>query len=157
MLRELNRRQVLLPNRTRTCAPGTEAHTHQFVTLLIWSELCSWWETLYRIKFKSMICFLLHDLLFATRGVNGWTRVVWIAVMFLSAVWLSFWRHPFTAVEPWVSKWWMSVSNCIFDLIMECWENKSCSVWTEASWNNNSSPSTQQLNPGLSATCSFGY
>ncbi len=30
---------------------------------------------------------------------HWWTGVVWMIVMFLSAVWLSFWRHPFTASE----------------------------------------------------------
>ncbi len=37
-----------------------------------------------------------------------WSGVdcLWIIVMFLSADGLSFWRHPFTAEHPLVSKWW---------------------------------------------------
>ncbi len=44
---------------------------------------------------------------FVSQDVNQWIRVVWIIVMFLSAVWtLSLWRHPFTAEDPLVSKWY---------------------------------------------------
>ncbi len=38
--------------------------------------------------------------------INWWTGVVWIIVMFLSAVGLSFWRHPFTADDPLVRYWY---------------------------------------------------
>ncbi len=57
-----------------------------------------WW-----FKFKT--CYLWIFLL-QTREqeMNRWTVVVWITVMFLSAVWLSFWRHPFTAEDPLVNK-----------------------------------------------------
>ncbi len=47
------------------------------------------------ISFLQSCSFLLHKM-----------RVVWIVVMFISAVLLSFWRHPFIAEDPLVSMWW---------------------------------------------------
>ncbi len=42
-----------------------------------------------------------------SQDMNYWTvDYLWIIVMFLSAVWLSFRRHPFTAEDPLVSKWY---------------------------------------------------
>ncbi len=42
-------------------------------------------------------------------GVNGWTGVVWITCGLLWGFYqlfgLSFWRHPFTAEDPLLSKW----------------------------------------------------
>ncbi len=49
--------------------------------------------------------FITNMQLFAYQDVNWWTGVVWIMVMFLSSFGLSFWRHPFTAEDPLVSKW----------------------------------------------------
>ncbi len=49
--------------------------------------------------------FITNMYLFTSQDVNSWIGVVeylWIIVM-LS--WLSFWRHPFTAEHPLVSKW----------------------------------------------------
>ncbi len=43
--------------------------------------------------------------LFMSQDVNWWTGVVWIIVMFYQLFGLSFWRHPFTAEDPLVSKW----------------------------------------------------
>ncbi len=42
--------------------------------------------------------------------IDCWTGVVWIACgllwCFYQLFGLSFWRHPFTAEDPLVSKWW---------------------------------------------------
>ncbi len=53
-----------------------------------------------------------------------WSGVhyLWIIVMFLSAVWLSFWRHPFTAEDRLLSKW----LNATFLQIQ--WRNKLISI-----------------------------
>ncbi len=40
-----------------------------------------------------------------SQDVNWWTGVVWSTCDVLSADWLSFWRHPFTAEHPLMSKW----------------------------------------------------
>ncbi len=46
---------------------------------------------------------------FASQDVNWWTGVVWILCGLLRCFYqlfgLSFWRHPFTAEDPLVSKW----------------------------------------------------
>ncbi len=46
----------------------------------------------------------LHHLL-TNAAVNGCRQNERILSEYLSAVWLSLWRHPFTAVDPLVSKW----------------------------------------------------
>ncbi len=55
------------------------------------------------------------------------TGVVWIIVMFLSAVWHSFWRHPFTAEHPLLRHW------CSDTLLQTWWRNASTS-WMAWGW-----------------------
>ncbi len=47
--------------------------------------------------------------LFTSQDVNWWTGVVWITCgllwCFYQLFGLSFWRHPFTAEDPLLSKW----------------------------------------------------
>ncbi len=47
--------------------------------------------------------------LFTSQDVSWWTGVLWISGVLLWCFYqlfgLSFWRHPFTAVDPLVSKW----------------------------------------------------
>ncbi len=47
--------------------------------------------------------------LFASQDINWWTGVVWTTCgllwCFYQLFGLSFWRHPFTAEDPLVSKW----------------------------------------------------
>ncbi len=56
-----------------------------------------------------MDLFLTNMQLFASQDVNWWTGVVWITCgllwCFYQLFGLSFWRHPFTAEDPLVSKW----------------------------------------------------
>ncbi len=56
-----------------------------------------------------MNLFLTNTKLFASQDVNRWTGVVWITCGLLWCFYqlfrLSFWRHPFTAEDPLVSKW----------------------------------------------------
>ncbi len=51
-----------------------------------------------------MDLFLKNMQISTSQDFNWWTGVVWIIVMFLSAVLLSFWRHPFTAEDPLMGK-----------------------------------------------------
>ncbi len=53
-----------------------------------------------------MDLFLTNMQLFTLQDVNRWTGVVWIIVMFYQLFGLSFWRHPFSAEDPLVSKWY---------------------------------------------------
>ncbi len=53
-----------------------------------------------------MDLFLINMQLFTSQDINWWTGVVWIFVMFfISCLDSLFWRHPFTAEDPLVSKW----------------------------------------------------
>ncbi len=53
--------------------------------------------------------FLTNMQLFTSQDINWWTGVVWITCgllwCFYQLFGLSFWRHPFTAEDPLVSKW----------------------------------------------------
>ncbi len=52
-----------------------------------------------------MFFFFLQTEFFSLQGINCWTGVVWIACGLLWCFYqlfrLSFWRHPFTAEDPW--------------------------------------------------------
>ncbi len=60
-------------------------------------------------NFLLMDLFLTNKQLLASQDVNWWTGVVWITCgllwCFYQLFGLSFWRHPFTAEHPLVSKW----------------------------------------------------
>ncbi len=81
-----------------------------------------------------MDLFFTNMQLLASQDVNWWTGVVWITCgllwCFYQLFGLSFWRHPFTAEDPSVSKWW----NATFLQIW--WRNKliyildGLKVWT---------------------------
>ncbi len=57
-----------------------------------------------------MDLFLINAQLSSSQDVNWWTGVVWITCgllwCFYQLFGLSFWRHPFTADDPLLSKWW---------------------------------------------------
>ncbi len=55
-------------------------------------------------NFSIMDLYLINTQLFASQYVNWWTRIMWIIVMFHHLFGLSFWRHPFTTEDPFVSK-----------------------------------------------------
>ncbi len=56
-----------------------------------------------------MDLFTTNTQLFTSQDVNWWSGVVWITCgllwCFYQLFGLSFWRHPFTAEDPLVSKW----------------------------------------------------
>ncbi len=67
--------------------------------------------------------FLINTVFLFTGLVDGfwWTGVVWILQCFYQLFGLSFWRHPFTAEDPFLSKW----CNATFAQIpMFPWRNK---------------------------------
>ncbi len=60
-------------------------------------------------NFLIMDLFLINTELFASQDVNRWAGVMWITCgllwCFYQLFGLSFWRHPFTTEDPFVSKW----------------------------------------------------
>ncbi len=74
-----------------------------------------------------MDLFLKNMQLLASQDVNWWTEVVWITCgllwCFYQLFGLSFWRHPFTAEDPLVSKWWNST------FLQTWWRNKLIYIW----------------------------
>ncbi len=52
-----------------------------------------------------MDLFFKNIQLFTSQYVNWWSGEVCIIVMFYQLFGLSFWRHPFTAEHPLLSKW----------------------------------------------------
>ncbi len=76
--------------------------------LLHWKKAILWIEDLQFIIALMMDLFLRNRQIFASQDIiDGleWCGLLMDIVMFLSAVGLSFWRHPFTAEDPLVSKW----------------------------------------------------
>ncbi len=57
-----------------------------------------------------MDLFFPNMQLLSSQDINWWTGVMWITCgslwCFYQLFGLSFWRHPFTAEDPLVSKWW---------------------------------------------------
>ncbi len=80
-------------------------------------RLFHWMKHYYRLIFYEfevenvlMDLFLRNTQLLSSPDVNWWTGVVWITFGLLCCFYqlfgLSFWRHPFTAEHPLLSKWW---------------------------------------------------
>ncbi len=69
-----------------------------------------------------MDLFLTNTQLFTSQDINWWTGVLWITCgllwCFYQLFGLSFWRHPFTAEDPLVSKW------CNATFLQTWWRNK---------------------------------
>ncbi len=76
-----------------------------------------WW-----FKNVLMNLFLTNAQLLASQDINWWTGVVWITCGWLWCFYqlfgLSFWRHPFTAEDPLLSKW------CNDTFLQNWWRNK---------------------------------
>ncbi len=75
--------------------------------------------------------FLTNTQLFTSQDVNWWTGVVWITSgllwCFYQMFGLSFWRHPFTAEDPLLSKWW----NATF---LQIWWRNKLTSWMAWGW-----------------------
>ncbi len=69
-----------------------------------------------------MDLFLTNTQLFASQDIIWWTGVLWITCALLWCFYqlfgLSFWRHPFTAEDPFLSKW------CSATFLQIWWGNK---------------------------------
>ncbi len=65
------------------------------------------WKQRFDIKIISFVCFLETNPSFSLDKmlIDGWEscRLLWC---FYQLFGISFWRHPFTAEHPLVSKWW---------------------------------------------------
>ncbi len=75
-------------------------------------DVRNWWSYCTQISGHIVKCWILQEKnkqLFTSQDVNWWIGVVWIACgllwCFYQLFGLSFWRHPFTAEDPLVSKW----------------------------------------------------
>ncbi len=66
----------------------------------------------------------------ASEHINWWNGVVWITCGLLWFLWLSFWRHPFTAEDALVSKW----CNAKFLQICSDEETNSSISWMAGGW-----------------------
>ncbi len=71
---------------------------------------CRWVRFFIRIDLEKIHgLFLIDTAFFPSEDVNWWTGIVWITCELLWCFWqlfgLWFWRHPFTAEDPLVSKW----------------------------------------------------
>ncbi len=72
-----------------------------------------------------MDLFLTNTELLTQQNINWCTGVVWITCgllwCFYQLFGLSFWRHPFTAEDPLVSKWFLQIcSDEETNYILEC-------------------------------------
>ncbi len=80
--------------------------------------------------------FVLNMQLFSSQDVNWWTGDVWITWgllwCFYQLFGLSFWRHPFTAEDPLMSKW------CDATFLQICSDEKtnSSTSWMAWGWVN---------------------
>ncbi len=71
--------------------------------------------------------FLTNIQLLSSQDVNWWTGVMWITCgllwCFYQLFGLSFWRHPFTAEHPLLSKW------CNATFLQIWWRQTSWMAW----------------------------
>ncbi len=75
----------------------------------------------FEVKWVLMMDLYLTNMqIFTSHDVNWWTGVVWCGLLwcFYQLFGLSFWRHPFTAEDPLVSKW------CNATFLQIWWRNK---------------------------------
>ncbi len=91
-----------------------------------------WIEDLQFIIALMMDLFLRNRQIFASQDINWWTGVVWITYgllwCFYQLFGLSFWRHPFTAEDPLVSKW------CNATFLQIWWRNTLSASWMAWGW-----------------------
>ncbi len=82
--------------------------TFSLEEMLLWTHILARSDGLNLKKPLWWIC-LFQTQLFTSQDVNWWTGMVWITCgllwCFYQLFGLSFWRHPFTAEDPLVSKW----------------------------------------------------
>ncbi len=90
-----------------------------------------------RLEVKNVVMmdlFLTNTQLFTAHNINWWTGVVWITCgllwCFYQLFGFSFWRHPFTADDPLVSKW----CNATFLQICSNEETNSSTSWMAWGW-----------------------
>ncbi len=65
----------------------------------LWTHILARSDRLKKSYNILMDFFITNTLVFTSQDVNWWTGAVWLTCG------LSFWRHPFTAEDPVLSKW----------------------------------------------------
>ncbi len=90
-----------------------------------------------RFKVKNILMmnlFLTNVHLLTSQDINWWTGVVWITCgllwCFYQLFGLSFWRHPFTAEDPMVSKWFKATFLQVYS------DEETKSSWMACGWVN---------------------
>ncbi len=80
-----------------------------------------------RLKTLMMVLLVTNMQHFASQDVNLWAGLEWITCgllwCFYQMFGLSFWRHPFTAKDPLVSKW------CNAGFLQIGWRNQLMYIW----------------------------
>ncbi len=110
------------------CCPHVKILTYSICLGLFWLVNSAWsvhiyfliqtrWSFHWRKQYDGLQTCVLAEIdliltnmqLFTSQDVNLWTGVVWIVCgllwCFYQLFGFSFWRHPFTAEHPLVSKW----------------------------------------------------
>ncbi len=84
-----------------------------------------------KLKCLIMYLFLRETQHFTSHAVNWWTGLEWCGLLwcFYQLFGLSFWRHPFTAEDPLVSKW----CNAQFPQFSSDEETNSWMAWGRVS------------------------
>ncbi len=89
-IRHLNKKESM-------CKLTDKYSSPKFILCELNHQMTKWWMMIFFKQF------------FMSQGINWWTGVVWITCgllwFFNQMFGLSFWRHPFTAEDPLVSKW----------------------------------------------------
>ncbi len=104
-----------------------------------------------------MDLFLTNTQFLSSQDINCWTGVVWITCgllwCFYQLFGLSFWRHPFTAEDPLVSKWWnatfLQISLCFYTFI--CRLNQELLVENNTTLCNRTVPATHLVGDSSSS------
>ncbi len=101
-------------------SPDSDQITFSLEKVILWIE--DYFSRKQRFEVKKSWWICTNRQFFASQDVNWWIEVVWFTCgllwCFYKLFGLSFWRHPFTAEDPLVSKWW----NATFLQIW--WRNK---------------------------------
>ncbi len=91
-------------------SPSPVILSHQNPSTYLFRTDLDCFHNLFEVKnFLIMNLFFKTCRFFPSQDINWWTGVMWITCgllwCFYQLFGLSFWRHPFTAEDPMVSKW----------------------------------------------------
>ncbi len=96
---------------------------------LSWIEDYLSWKQRFEVKNGLMDAFLTNTHIFPSQDINWWTGVTCgLLWCFYQLFGLSFWRHPFTAEDPLLSKW------CIATFLQICSDEETNSSTSWMTW-----------------------